>query len=58
MELPTGGETNIETSTEMIDLTVIKVGLEKTHAYLTLEKTIILKVTSQRLNDSKKVIEQ
>ena len=45
---------NIETSTEMTAMTKIDVGLERTHAYITLEKTIVLKVMIQNLNDSTK----
>ena len=44
-------ETNIGTSTEMIALTVIEVGLEKNIVYIMLEKIIVLLVTVQGLND-------
>ena len=44
-------ETNIETSTEMIALMVIEVGLEKNTTYIMLEKIMVLLVTFQRLNN-------
>ena len=45
-------ETNIETSTEMIVLTVIEVGLEKNITYITLERIMVWLVVIQRLNDT------
>ena len=45
---------NIETSTEMTAMTKIEVGLEKNHAYITLEMMLVLKVTIQSLNNSTK----
>ena len=44
-------ETNIETSTEMIALMVIEVGLDKNITYIMLEKIMVLLVTIQGLND-------
>ena len=38
-------EANIETSTEMLALTVIELDLEKNIAYITLEKIMVLLVT-------------
>ena len=51
-------ETNIETSTEMIVLTVIEVGLEKNIAYITLERIMVWLVVIQRLNDTMAVLQQ
>ena len=49
VEIPT--KIVIETSTEMIALTVIEVGLEKNIAYINLEKIIVLMVTTQSVKD-------
>ena len=45
-------EANIETSTEMIVLIVIEVGLEKNTAYITLERIMVWLVVIQRLNNT------
>ena len=45
-------ETNIETSTEMILLTVIEVGLEKNIAYIALDRIMVWLVVIQRLNNT------
>ena len=45
-------ETNIETNTEIIVLTVIEVGLEKNIAYIRLERIMVWLVVIQRLNNT------